>query len=130
MASMPTRTKTESNEEDAIPSEDTSETTRLFLQRLEAWKHACGYLEDYISATEKMQTAHGKEYEKVLKTVSKPLKNGEHFDSQVGGVAEMFDNIRSNTQVRLLASSQQTALTNNRVSRTPTRKLPKHSKGL
>ena len=37
------------------------------MERLQAWKHACGYLEDYITATEKMQKAHSKEYEKVLK---------------------------------------------------------------
>lgn len=32
-----------------------------------AWKHACGYLEGYISATEKVHKAHAKEYEKILK---------------------------------------------------------------
>lgn len=49
-----------------------------------------------------MQHAHAKEYEKVLKTVSHPLKEGHHFDQSLGGVAGMFDNIRSNTQVRRL----------------------------
>lgn len=76
--------------------------TKLFQTRLQAYKHACGYLEDYISATEKMQNAHGKEYEKVLKTVSSPLKEADQFDQQLGGIAGMFDNIRSNTQVFLL----------------------------
>lgn len=52
---------------DAIPGEDTSEVTRLFAERLQAWKHAVGYLEDYVTATEKTQHAHGKEYERVLK---------------------------------------------------------------
>lgn len=65
---LPVRTNTSATDpDDAIPDEDTSEVTKLFLERLQAWKHACGYLEDYISATEKMQHAHGKEYEKVLK---------------------------------------------------------------
>jgi hypothetical protein len=36
-------------------------------ERLQAWKHAVGYLEDYVSATEKVEKAHAKEYEKVLK---------------------------------------------------------------
>lgn len=45
-----------------------------------------------------MQHAHVKEYEKVLKTVSHPLKEGHHFEQSLGGVAGMFDNIRSNTQ--------------------------------
>ncbi|KAG9574682.1 PH domain-containing protein, partial [Aureobasidium melanogenum] len=75
-----------------------SEVTKLFHERLQAWKHACGYLEDYVSATEKMQHAHAKEYEKVLKTVSSPLKEGHHFDQNLGGVAGTFDTIRSNTQ--------------------------------
>ena len=75
--------------------------TKLFNERLQAWKHACGYIEDYIQTTEKMQAAHHKEYEKVVKTVSQPLKEGDHFDTNLGGVNEMFDNIRSGTQVRL-----------------------------
>jgi len=62
---LPTRTAT--NEDDAVPDEDTSEVTKLFLERLQAWKHACGYLEDYVEATEKMQHSHSKEYEKALK---------------------------------------------------------------
>jgi hypothetical protein len=39
----------------------------LLQERLQAWKHAVGYLESYISATEKVEKAHAKEYEKVLK---------------------------------------------------------------
>lgn len=84
--------------DDAIPDEDSSEVTRLFHERLQAWKHACGYLEEYITATEKLQASTGKEYEKVLKTVSHPLKEGHHFDQNLGGIAGLFDNIRSNTQ--------------------------------
>ncbi|PSK50378.1 hypothetical protein B9Z65_322 [Elsinoe australis] len=95
---LPTRTQTMSTDDDAVPGEDTSEVTKLFLERLQAWKHACGYLEDYIEATEKLQHHHGKEYERVLKTVSNPLKEGHHFDQQLGGIAGLFDNMRSNTQ--------------------------------
>jgi hypothetical protein len=98
---MPSRTFTNrSGDDDAIPGEDTSEVTRLFAERLQAWKHAVGYLEDYITATEKTNHAHGKEYERVLKTVKDPLKEGHHFDQSLGGIAGMFENIRSNTQVR------------------------------
>lgn len=64
---LPTRTATNATDDDAIPDEDTSEVTKLFHERLQAWKHAVGYLEDYIEATEKMQHTHAKEYEKVLK---------------------------------------------------------------
>ena len=95
---MPTHSLTNESADDAIPEEDSSEVTKLFHERLQAWKHACGYLEDYVQATEKMQHSHGKEYEKVLKTVSHPLKEGHHFDQSLGGIAGMFDNIRSNTQ--------------------------------
>lgn len=98
-STLPTRTATNATDPDeAIPDEDSSETTKLFHERLQAWKHACGYLEDYITATEKMHHSHSKEYEKVLKTVSNPLKEGHHFDQTLGGVAGLFDNIRSNTQ--------------------------------
>jgi hypothetical protein len=41
--------------------------TKLFGERLQAWKHATAYLEDYITATEKTHHAHGKEYERILK---------------------------------------------------------------
>jgi len=94
-------------------------TSGLLLERLQAWKHACGYLENYISATEKIHKAHAKEYEKVLKvsaliyagggkgyaevsvqTVSDPLKEGQHFEQSLGGIAGLFENMRSNTQVQ------------------------------
>ena len=32
--------------------------------------------------------------------MSHPLKEGHHFDQSLGGIAGMFENIRSNTQVR------------------------------
>ncbi|KAJ4376404.1 hypothetical protein N0V83_001687 [Neocucurbitaria cava] len=96
---LPSRSLTNrSVDEDAIPGEDTSEVTKLFGERLQAWKHAVAYLEDYVTATEKTNHAHGKEYERVLKTVKDPLKEGHHFDQSLGGIAGMFENIRSNTQ--------------------------------
>ncbi|KAL9603831.1 MAG: hypothetical protein Q9219_000940 [cf. Caloplaca sp. 3 TL-2023] len=95
---LPTRTTgTSAEDDDAIPDIDTTETSGLLQERLQAYKHACGYLENYITATEKVQKAHAKEYEKVLKTVSDPLKEGHHFDQQLGGIAGLFENIRSNT---------------------------------
>lgn len=88
-------------DDDAPLGEDTSEVTKLFHERLQAWKHACGYLEEYIKSTEKMQTAHGKEYEKVLKTINSPLREPEHFDHSPGGISGMFDLMRTNTQVHI-----------------------------
>lgn len=96
---IPSRSLTnKSADDDAIPGEDTSEVTKLFAERLQAWKHAVAYIEDYVTATEKTHHAHGKEYERVLKTVKDPLKEGHHFDQSLGGVAGLFENIRSNTQ--------------------------------
>lgn len=98
---MPVRTNTSvtsGSTEEAIPEEDNSELTQLFNERLTAWKHACAYLEDYVTATERLNHNSSKEYERVLKPVSHPLKEGEHFEQSLGGIAGMFDNIRSNTQ--------------------------------
>lgn len=53
--------------DDAVPIKDPMNTSELLAERLQAWKHAVGYLEEYIGATEKLQKAHAKEYEKVLK---------------------------------------------------------------
>lgn len=39
----------------------------MLLERLQAYKHAVGYLENYITETEKVEKAHAKEYEKILK---------------------------------------------------------------
>jgi hypothetical protein len=36
-------------------------------ERLQAWKHAVGYLEEYVGATEKLHKTQAKEYEKVFK---------------------------------------------------------------
>ncbi|CAG7937231.1 unnamed protein product [Penicillium nalgiovense] len=90
-----------------IPSKKTSsldlrcacfQTTNILLERLRAWKHMCGYLEDYFSATAKVQRSQSKDYEKILKAVNEPLKEGHHFSSSAGGVAGMFENLRNNTQ--------------------------------
>jgi len=58
---IPSRSLTnKSADEDAILGEDTSEVTKLFAERLQAWKHAVAYLEDYVTATEKTHHAHGR----------------------------------------------------------------------
>ncbi|KAF2396966.1 hypothetical protein EJ06DRAFT_539757 [Trichodelitschia bisporula] len=96
-ATNATRSSTLSDD-DVLSGEDTSEVTRLFSERLQAWKHACGYLEEYLTSLEKLQTEQGKAHEKILKHVSRPLREAHHFDESLGGVAGMFENIRSNTQ--------------------------------
>lgn len=78
-----------------------------------------------MEAVEKSHKAQAKEYEKVLKvrnppslppltrpgqdpylpslptlgqTISKPLKEGQHFDQSLGGIAGFFENMRANTE--------------------------------
>lgn len=67
-----------------------------------------GYLEDYMAAVEKVHKEQSKEYEKVLKTISKPLREGHHFDQNLGGVAGFFENLRQNSQA-LINSNAETA---------------------
>ncbi|KAJ6062996.1 uncharacterized protein N7446_007116 [Penicillium canescens] len=98
--------RTSMSDDEAIPNTDSSErgltvrcqTTTLLLERLRAWKHMCGYLEDYFAATAKVQKSQSKDYEKILKTVNEPLKEGHHFSSSAGGVTGLFENLRNNTQ--------------------------------
>lgn len=84
--------------EDAVPNVDPSTTAGLLAERLQAYKHAVVYIEEYVEAVEKVHKAQAKEYERVLKTISKPLREGEHFDQSLGGIAGFFENMRVNTQ--------------------------------
>lgn len=83
--------------DDEFVEVDPNDTAQLLGERLQAWKHACGYLESYVSATEKMQKAHSKEYEKVLKSIPAPLKEAHHFDPAANGIHGFFENVRTNT---------------------------------
>lgn len=97
MSEIPTRQTTMASE-DAVPDIDPSSTAGLLAERLQAWKHAVAYLEDYMDAIETVHKHQAKEYERALKTISNPLREGHHFDQQLGGVAGFFENLRSNTQ--------------------------------
>ncbi|TEY38789.1 hypothetical protein BOTCAL_0475g00040 [Botryotinia calthae] len=104
-ANMPVRSFSTSSaltdrtdEGEAVPLENPSDTSELLVERLRAWKHAVGYLEEYVGATEKVQRQQSKEYEKDLKTIANPLKEGHHFQQELGGMAGMFENMRTNTQ--------------------------------
>ncbi|OAA51836.1 PH domain protein [Metarhizium rileyi] len=87
--------------EDAVPDFDPNTTAGLLAERLQAWKHACGYLEEYVTAIEKIHGRQAKEYEKALKVISNPLREGHHFDQSLGGIAGFFENMRSNTQAQI-----------------------------
>ncbi|KAL7622340.1 hypothetical protein AAE478_007844 [Parahypoxylon ruwenzoriense] len=91
---LPLRQATTFSDE-AVPDIDPTTTAGLLTERLQAWKHAVVYLEEYVAATEKVHRAQSKEYEKVLKTISHPLREGAHFDQGVGGVAGFFENLRA-----------------------------------
>jgi hypothetical protein len=100
---LPTRAHTanDSDGEDINPG-DPSSTAGLLTERLQAWKHMCGYLENYISAVAKEQLSFAKEHEKiVMKTLSNPLKESHHFDTALGGISGLFENLRANTQAQI-----------------------------
>ncbi|KAI2114565.1 hypothetical protein LOZ42_003672 [Ophidiomyces ophidiicola] len=73
-------------------------TTSILVERLQAWKHMVASLENYMNTTHKVQKAQAKEFEKILKTVSEPLKEGHHFVQEKGGITGLFDSLRQNTQ--------------------------------
>ncbi|KAJ5721617.1 uncharacterized protein N7483_009551 [Penicillium malachiteum] len=97
MASNMTR-RTSVSDDEAIPDTDSSETSNLLIERLRAWKHLCGNLEDYVSTTARISKSQSKDYEKILKTVSEPLKEAHHFSGSEGGMAGLFQNMRTNSQ--------------------------------
>ncbi|KAL7951772.1 hypothetical protein V8C42DRAFT_16907 [Trichoderma barbatum] len=99
-STLPSRATTGLSE-DAIPDADPSTTAGLLAERLQAWKHMVGYLEEYVEAVEKVHARQAKEYEKVLKTISNPLREGHHFDQSLGGIAGFFENMRANTQAMI-----------------------------
>ncbi|KIW14583.1 hypothetical protein PV08_07367 [Exophiala spinifera] len=95
---VPTRSKTMSDSDDeALPAGDSTSTVGLLSERLQAWKHMVKYLEAYVSAVAKDHGSRAKDQEKILKTVSSPLREAHHFDSAIGGITSLFDNIRTNT---------------------------------
>lgn len=65
-----------------------------------------GYLEEYMGAIEKIHKEQSKEYEKVMKTISKPLREGHHFDQNLGGVAGFYENLRQNTQALINTNAE------------------------
>jgi hypothetical protein len=69
----------------------------LLRERLVAWKHICGHLEDWIIVVSKDQTSQAKEQEKILKTLNNPIKEPHHFDTALGGITGLLENIRANT---------------------------------
>ncbi|CAK7267654.1 hypothetical protein SEPCBS57363_002696 [Sporothrix epigloea] len=91
-------TSVTSASDEAVPDVDPTSTAEVLAERIQAWKHVCGNLEDYIGAVEKLHKDQASQYEKVLKTISKPLREGQHFDTQLGGINGFFDNMRANTQ--------------------------------
>ncbi|RMZ92028.1 hypothetical protein DV736_g741, partial [Chaetothyriales sp. CBS 134916] len=75
-------------------------TIGLLEERLQAWKHACGYLEEYIAEVAKVEKSQAKDQDRILKTLSGSLKEAHHFDTALGGVSGLFENIRANTQAQ------------------------------
>lgn len=103
---LPTRSNTTATSggyrsDDDVPTDgDPSSTAGLLQERLQALKHMCGYLEDYIGEVAKVNKSQAKDQEKILKTLSHPLKEAHHFDTALGGISGLFENLRSNTQAQ------------------------------
>ncbi|KAF4595577.1 PH domain protein [Ophiocordyceps camponoti-floridani] len=89
---------TASNGGEAVPDEDPTTTAGLLAERLQAWKYAVSYIQEYMVVVEKIHGRQAKEYEKALKMISSPLRHGHHFDQSLGGIAGFFENVRANTQ--------------------------------
>ena len=64
--SAPTRSSTGISSS-AIPENEQDDIAVLLLERLDAWKHAVGYLEEYVEATSHQYKGWSKDYDKVLK---------------------------------------------------------------
>ncbi|KAF8422635.1 PH domain-containing protein [Tirmania nivea] len=101
------RTDTMSSTE-AIPKGATPDTASTLEERLKAWKHMVGRLEDYMEQHESLYKAMGREYEKVGKKIEDPLKESEMFTQTAGGISSLFENMRTNTST-LAASHHETA---------------------
>lgn len=101
-AAAPQQSIAKSSTTPAVPEESASDTTSILLERLAAWKGACTHLEKYIVSIDKLHKDQSKDYSKTLKEVSHPLKEGHQFDSQLGGINGMFENIKGQTQVTKL----------------------------
>ena len=62
----------------------------------------CGSLETYIGAVAKEHAGFAKDHEKtVMKTLNNPLREANHFDSALGGVNGLFENLRTNSQAQI-----------------------------
>lgn len=66
-ATTATNTTTATSDDEAVPEGDPSTTTGLLMERVQAWKHMCRYLEDYITAVSKDEKTKSKEQERILK---------------------------------------------------------------
>ncbi len=100
---LPTRVRTANDsDDDAMTPGDPSSTAGLLIERLQAWKHMCGSLENYISAVAKEHAGWAKDHEKtVMKTLNSPLRDAHQFDTALGGVVGLFENLRTNTQAQI-----------------------------
>lgn len=65
-----------------------------------------GSLEEYIGTIEKIHREQASQYDKALKTISKPLREGHHFDQNLGGVAGFYENLRLNTQALVSTNAE------------------------
>lgn len=58
-----------------VASDPLLQTAGLLTERLNAWKHAVVYIEEYMEAVEKLHKTQAKEYERVLKVLGPFLRS-------------------------------------------------------
>ncbi|PGH31543.1 hypothetical protein GX50_05690 [[Emmonsia] crescens] len=90
-------TNTSKSDDDLNPDSDMNDTSDILFKRLQAWKHMCGYLENYVTTTHKVQRSQSKEFEKILKALPESLDEAGHFSESKDGVIGLFGNLRTNT---------------------------------
>ncbi|KAH6640499.1 hypothetical protein F5144DRAFT_589962 [Chaetomium tenue] len=73
--------------DEAVPETDPNTTAGLLTERLQAWKHAVVYLEEYMEAVEKIHKAQAKEYERVLKVHSALINTNLETEKNIKGSA-------------------------------------------
>ncbi|PGG96873.1 hypothetical protein GX51_07610 [Blastomyces parvus] len=86
-----------SDDDLALEGDMSDKASKVLYDRLQAWKHVCGYLENYITANHKLHESQSKEFGKILKAIPQSLEDAAQFSEGTGGVVGLFDNLRTNT---------------------------------
>lgn len=83
----------------ASDESSTAAIVHILTERLRAWKHVAADFEKYTNLLIKIYHSRGKEYESdIVNLLSRPLREGTHFSTTPGGIVELFESMRDNSQ--------------------------------